>query len=354
MAMTVACREEVLNHGRGLPRYGFIPQARAGPTVATSAPVSWAPPMVMPQPAVSRATPPRPPSSRVPPSPPVTPRAVRHSPAAPSPVRSVVGSPAPVHALALRCNTACSTPRTAVGVSVAAWTPKTPQQAMLAWRVHDEAEKQQVADCIDALYRHRKATLRFLRRCEDTQDLLALQQVLDPQPRRSGVAGDCAGAYWPSVGSSCPSSPAGPSAATAAAEAADRCRPPPIPASFGGAASAGGLRLPGGGTSFVPLSSAAAAAVAGAARGDDLGVAAAAADRAPGAGRGATLAASRSASGSDEVSRAARLAVAGLADAPRLRPELGAAGLGGVLVVRPPLVPRAPVLPPPTVTFRRR
>mmetsp|Transcript_108332 Transcript_108332/g.170860 ORF Transcript_108332/g.170860 Transcript_108332/m.170860 type:complete len:221 (-) Transcript_108332:194-856(-) len=47
-----------------------------------------------------------------------------------------------------------------------------------------ELERQEVAGCIEALFKHRKATLRFLRRCEQPEELLALQDALDPQPRR--------------------------------------------------------------------------------------------------------------------------------------------------------------------------
>jgi len=64
------------------------------------------------------------------------------------------------------------------------WTARTPQQQMLQWKAEEVAEKQELSECLDALYRHRKSTLRFLRRCEDEQDLNALQTALDPQPRR--------------------------------------------------------------------------------------------------------------------------------------------------------------------------
>mmetsp|Transcript_26409 Transcript_26409/g.46765 ORF Transcript_26409/g.46765 Transcript_26409/m.46765 type:complete len:297 (+) Transcript_26409:109-999(+) len=65
-------------------------------------------------------------------------------------------------------------------------TPRTPQQAMLQWRAEEFAEKQEVSECMDALFRHRKATLRFLRRCEDAKQFSALQTALCPMPRRSG------------------------------------------------------------------------------------------------------------------------------------------------------------------------
>ncbi|CAE7903656.1 unnamed protein product [Symbiodinium microadriaticum] len=42
----------------------------------------------------------------------------------------------------------------------------------------------ELSQCIDALYRHRKETLRFLRRCEDSRDLKLLRAALDPQPLR--------------------------------------------------------------------------------------------------------------------------------------------------------------------------
>mmetsp|Transcript_44913 Transcript_44913/g.84308 ORF Transcript_44913/g.84308 Transcript_44913/m.84308 type:complete len:249 (+) Transcript_44913:3-749(+) len=62
-------------------------------------------------------------------------------------------------------------------------SPRTPQHAMMEWQVRKDVEQREIASCIDALYRQRKATLRFLRRCEDARELLALQDVLDPQPR---------------------------------------------------------------------------------------------------------------------------------------------------------------------------
>eukprot|EP00438_Fugacium_kawagutii_P025188 Skav215773 [mRNA] locus=scaffold380:74251:83883:+ [translate_table: standard] len=37
---------------------------------------------------------------------------------------------------------------------------------------------------IDKMYRQRKETLRFLRRCEDEEALQVLQETLDPQPHR--------------------------------------------------------------------------------------------------------------------------------------------------------------------------
>eukprot|EP00930_Biecheleria_cincta_P050849 TRINITY_DN36021_c0_g1_i1.p1 TRINITY_DN36021_c0_g1~~TRINITY_DN36021_c0_g1_i1.p1 ORF type:complete len:303 (-),score=19.82 TRINITY_DN36021_c0_g1_i1:155-1063(-) len=64
-------------------------------------------------------------------------------------------------------------------------TPRTPQQALLQWKADDFAEKQELSECMDALYKQRKSTLRFLRRCENTRELKALQTALDPQPRRT-------------------------------------------------------------------------------------------------------------------------------------------------------------------------
>lgn len=61
---------------------------------------------------------------------------------------------------------------------------RTPQRAMLEWQEEDRAQQQELTETIEALYRHRKATLRFLRRCEDSKELLLLQKLLDPQPRR--------------------------------------------------------------------------------------------------------------------------------------------------------------------------
>lgn len=86
-----------------------------------------------------------------------------------------------------------STPRGGVGGGGALGTPRcalqmtphgTLQQALAERHLHEEAERQEVTECMEALYKHRKETLRFLRRCEDTRELSALQAVLDPQPKR--------------------------------------------------------------------------------------------------------------------------------------------------------------------------
>lgn len=63
-------------------------------------------------------------------------------------------------------------------------TPRTVQQALLQWKADDFAEQQELSECIDALYKQRKSTLRFLRRCENAQELKTLQTTLDPQPHR--------------------------------------------------------------------------------------------------------------------------------------------------------------------------
>eukprot|EP00439_Symbiodinium_sp_Y106_P030633 s6374_g3.t1 len=47
-----------------------------------------------------------------------------------------------------------------------------------------KGQDSELSQCIDALYRHRKETLRFLRRCEDSRDLKLLRAALDPQPFR--------------------------------------------------------------------------------------------------------------------------------------------------------------------------
>lgn len=90
------------------------------------------------------------------------------------------------------CWTPIWTPRPGSGSSTPCRSPRTPQQAILQWKAIDYAEKQEVSESLDALYRHRKATLRYLRRCEDAKELLSLQQALNPQPKRF-------------LGSSCPS-----------------------------------------------------------------------------------------------------------------------------------------------------
>lgn len=269
-----------------------------------------------------------------------------------------------MRALAARsCGAAgCSTPGTAAArsaASVSSWTPRTPRQALVAWKAYAEAERQEVSEWIDALYKHRKQTLRFWRRCEDADDLCVLQQTLDPQPRRNGGIGRSTSVLRgcsPAVASSCPASPV----------CRLRCPSPApsgeTPASLGGVAAPGGLRLPGGarGCGELPLSHAAAAAVAAAA-----------------AAHGG--ASPRYGSCGDEVSRAARLAVAGLARVPRLRPELDdpkepvavaslafgmrppAAAAASSALVRPtaaaswPLpVPAPPATPAPARSARRR
>eukprot|EP00927_Polykrikos_kofoidii_P022483 TRINITY_DN20963_c0_g1_i1.p1 TRINITY_DN20963_c0_g1~~TRINITY_DN20963_c0_g1_i1.p1 ORF type:complete len:352 (+),score=46.78 TRINITY_DN20963_c0_g1_i1:124-1179(+) len=68
-------------------------------------------------------------------------------------------------------------------------SPRSPRTALgttrsCAQERCDEVDKQNLARCIEALYQHRKSTLRFLRRCEDSDDLCALQRALDPQPVR--------------------------------------------------------------------------------------------------------------------------------------------------------------------------
>lgn len=63
-------------------------------------------------------------------------------------------------------------------------TPRTAQQALLRWRAQEEEKRRDLAQSLDALYRHRKATLRFLRRCEAAKEIEVLQNALDPQPRR--------------------------------------------------------------------------------------------------------------------------------------------------------------------------
>jgi len=78
-------------------------------------------------------------------------------------------------------------------------TPRTPQQALLQWKADDFAEKQELSECIDALYKQRKSTLRFLRRCENTQELKALQTALDPQPRRTILSSGTSPAQSPAA-----------------------------------------------------------------------------------------------------------------------------------------------------------
>ncbi|CAK0899850.1 unnamed protein product, partial [Prorocentrum cordatum] len=53
----------------------------------------------------------------------------------------------------------------------------------LLWRQQD-AERQTLEEGIETLFRQRKATLRYLRRCEDAGALLALQCALTPRPQQ--------------------------------------------------------------------------------------------------------------------------------------------------------------------------
>merc|ERR1740121_2140559 len=61
------------------------------------------------------------------------------------------------------------------------WSPRMLPREALLWRQQD-AERQALAEGIEALFRQRKATLRYLRRCEDSSALLALQRALTPGP----------------------------------------------------------------------------------------------------------------------------------------------------------------------------
>jgi len=98
----------------------------------------------------------------------------------PAPRHEVDGQTAAAPPISSSCGRPSSLPRSsALG---------TPRQARLRLQARQEAERKEVADCIEALFKQRKATLRFLRRCEEPQELLALQGALDPQPRRTQSA----------------------------------------------------------------------------------------------------------------------------------------------------------------------
>jgi len=149
------------------------------------------------------------------------------------------------------------------------WTPRTPTQALAAWQARDEAERQEVADGLEALYRHRKATLRYLRRCEDADDLDALQRLLDPQPHRIDGSVVVGGARQ---------------CATPRSEVEAAKYALAIPASFGGCAAGPQMSLATGSSASTCVSSPFASTW----------------------------------SDGEPMSHSARLAMAGLADAPRL------------------------------------
>lgn len=86
---------------------------------------------------------------------------------------------------------------------------RSPGQALVEQMRQEQIARDEVAMCIEALYKQRKATLRLLRRCEDMSDLDALRRLLDPQPHRTALSNGCVRARPHGLSSCCSADPLG-------------------------------------------------------------------------------------------------------------------------------------------------